>query len=89
MPQPPLFAAQLLFPLAITVAVRWHRLYDIDLVLNRAWLVAGATLAVGATYVALVTPAGTALNRFLPALLVSAAVRAGRPPWPQVCRQPV
>jgi hypothetical protein len=68
----PLFLAELAFPLAITVAVLRYRLYDITLVLNRAWLLLGATAVVGAAYVVVVGAVGGWADGFWPALLASA-----------------
>lgn len=68
----PLFLAELAFPLAIAVAVLRYRLYDITLVLNRAWLLLGATVVVGAGYVLMVGAVGGAVDGFWPALLASA-----------------
>ncbi|WP_420122980.1 hypothetical protein [Nakamurella sp.] len=68
----PLFLAELAFPLAITVAVLRYRLYDIGLVLNRAWLLLGATLVVGAGYVLVVGAVGGVVDGFWPVLLASA-----------------
>ncbi len=68
----PLFLAELAFPLAITVAVLRYRLYDITLVLNRAWLLLGATVVVGVAYVVVVGVVGGSADGFWPVLLASA-----------------
>lgn len=68
----PVFLAELAFPLAITVAVLRYRLYDIGLVLNRAWLLLGATAVVGAGYVLVVGVVGGVVDGFWPVLLASA-----------------
>ena len=68
----PLFLAELAFPLAITVAVLRYRLYDITLVLNRAWLLLGATAVVGVGYVVVVGLVGGSVDGFWPVLLASA-----------------
>lgn len=60
----PLFLAELAFPLAITVAVLRYRLYDIRLVLNRAWLLLGATAVVGAGYILVVGVIGGYVGGF-------------------------
>ncbi len=70
----PLFLAELVFPLAIAVAVLRYRLYDITVVLNRAWLLLGTTAVVGTAYVLLVGTIGGSLPGFWPAVLASAVV---------------
>jgi hypothetical protein len=74
----PLFAAYLAFPICIAVAVLRHRLFDLDLVVNRALVIAIATAVVAAGYVVAVTLLGTALRKgaggFWPSLLATALV---------------
>jgi hypothetical protein len=50
-------------PLAIGFAVMRYRLYDIDLVINRALVYGGLTVALGAVYLGLVLLVGLAVGR--------------------------
>jgi hypothetical protein len=52
-----------LFPLAAGTAILRHRLYDIDLVINRALVYGALTLILGATYLGLVLGIGLAVGR--------------------------
>lgn len=75
----PLFAAYLAFPISTAVAVLRHRLFDIDLFVNRALVVALATGLVAVGYVALVVVLGSALGEggpggFWASLLATAVV---------------
>lgn len=74
----PLFVAYFLLPLCIAVAVLRYRLYDIDLIINRAVVLGLATLFVASGYIALVVGVGSFVGgraeRFLPSLVVTAVV---------------
>jgi hypothetical protein len=50
-------------PLAIGIAVMRHRLYDIDVVINRALVYGALTLTLGAAYLGLVLLVGLAVGR--------------------------
>jgi signal transduction histidine kinase len=50
------------FPLATGIAILRHRLYDIDVVINRALVYGALTLLLGATYVAIVLVLGLQLG---------------------------
>jgi hypothetical protein len=70
----PLFLSYLLFPIAVAIAVLRHRLYDIDVIINRAVLLAVATAFVAAGYVTLVVVIGGNAGGFWPSLLGTALV---------------
>jgi hypothetical protein len=74
----PLHVAQLAFPLCVAVAVLRHRLFEIDLIVNRALVLALATTLVGAGYVVVVVLVGLAVGGsaggFWPSLLATALV---------------
>ncbi len=74
----PLFAAYLAFPVAVAVAVLRHRLFDIDLIVNRALVVALAAALVAVGYVSVVVVVGAAVGGgtggFWPSLLATALV---------------
>lgn len=74
----PLRVAQLAVPLCVAVAVLRHRLVQIDLIVNRALVLALATSLVAAGYVVVVVVVGLALGRgapgFWPSLLTTALV---------------
>ena len=57
-----LFAAYLTMPLAVAVAVLRHRLFDIDVIVNRALVVLLLTAFVAAAYVLVVVAFGQALS---------------------------
>jgi hypothetical protein len=50
----PLFSSYLLFPVSVAIAVLRYRLYDIDVIINRAVLLALATAFVAVGYITLV-----------------------------------
>jgi hypothetical protein len=70
----PLMTAVLWFPVAIAIAVLGHRLYEIELILNRGWLLLGATAFVGVGYVVLVTVVSTSMAGFWASALAAATV---------------
>jgi signal transduction histidine kinase len=74
----PLRLAQLAVPLCVAVAVLRHRLVQIDLIVNRALVLALATALVAIGYVVVVVVVGLAVGRgtdgFWPSLLATAVV---------------
>ena len=70
----PLATAFLVFPVLIAVAVIGYRLYDIEVIVNRAWVLLGASAFVGGAYVGLVTLAGTATADFWTAAVTAVLV---------------
>ncbi|MEN3266240.1 hypothetical protein [Pseudonocardia sp.] len=74
----PLHVAQLAVPLCVAVAVLRHRLLEIDLIVNRALVLAMATGLVAVGYVAVVVVVGLAVGGgtggFWPSLLATALV---------------
>ncbi|MDT7545789.1 MAG: hypothetical protein QOE99_1899 [Actinomycetota bacterium] len=72
----PLFAAYFSFPICTAVAVLRHRLFDIDVIVNRALVVIVASGLVAAGYVVLVVGVGSAVGAggFWPSLLATAVV---------------
>ncbi len=74
----PLFCAYLAFPVCTAVAVLRHRLFDIDLIVNRALVLALATVSVAVGYVLVVVVIGAAVGGgtggFWPSLLATALV---------------
>lgn len=75
----PLRAAQVAVPLCVAVAVLRHRLLEIDMIVNRAVVLALATLMVAAGYVLVVVALGLAVDGgtssgFWPSLLATAVV---------------
>jgi signal transduction histidine kinase len=74
----PLKLAQLAVPLCVAVAVLRHRLVEIDLIVNRALVLALATGLVAVGYVVVVVVAGVAVGHgttgFWPSLLATALV---------------
>ncbi len=74
----PLKLAQLAVPLCVAVAVLRHRLVQIDLIVNRALVLALATGLVAVGYVVVVVVAGVAVGQgttgFWPSLLATALV---------------
>ena len=80
----PLFLAYFLMPIATAVAVLRHQLFDIDLIINRALVLALAALIVAIGYVGLVVALGSALGAwaegFWPSLLAFTAVAMGFQP---------
>jgi signal transduction histidine kinase len=80
----PLFLSYFLLPICTAVAVLRHRLFDIDLIINRTLVLGLATVIVAAGYVGLVVALGSALGAwaegFWPSLLAFAAVAMGFQP---------
>ncbi|MDX6203286.1 MAG: hypothetical protein QOJ83_2786 [Frankiales bacterium] len=73
----PIYAAYLSVPICTAVAVLRHRLFDIDLIVNRALVVFLATAVVSGAYVLLVVVLGSALGGdkgYWPSLLATAVV---------------
>ena len=70
----PLATAFMVFPVFIAVAVVGYRLYDIEVIVNRAWVLLGASAFVGGAYVVVVTLAGTSTAEFWPAALTAVLV---------------
>jgi GAF domain-containing protein len=74
----PVFVAYLAFPLCVAVAVLRHRLLDIDLIVNRALVLALATGLVAVGYVLVVVVVGLAVgggtDGFWPSLFATALV---------------
>ncbi len=71
----PLFTAYLALPVCTAVAVLRYRLFDIDLIVNRALVVALATGLVATGYVTVVVLVGAAVGRgFWPSLVATALV---------------
>lgn len=74
----PLRVAQVTVPLCVAVAVLRHRLLEIDLIVNRAVVLAVATVLVAAGYVLVVVTVGLAVDGgtrgFWPSLLATALV---------------
>ena len=73
----PLRVAQVAVPLCVAVAVLRHRLLEIDVIVNRAVVLAIATVLVAAGYVLVVVAVGLAVegtNGFWPSLLATAVV---------------
>ena len=68
------FAAMLLLPAAVSVAVLRYRLYDIDVVVNRSLVYGGLTGGVIAIYVAIVTVVGSVAGQLSGSVLAAAAV---------------
>jgi hypothetical protein len=70
----PLFLSYLLFPISVAIAVLRHRLYDIDVIINRAVLLAVATAFVSAGYITLVVLVGGNADGFWTSLLATSLV---------------
>jgi hypothetical protein len=74
----PLFTAYLAFPICVAVAVLRHRLFDVDLIVNRALVVALAAALVAVGYVLVVILIGGSIGEgaggFWPSLLATALV---------------
>ena len=70
----PLFLSYLLFPISVAIAMLRHRLYDIDVIINRAVLLAVATAFVAVGYITLVVLVGGNADGVWPSLLATAAV---------------
>jgi hypothetical protein len=69
-----LYLAYASFPVCIGVAVLRYRLFDLDVVINRAALLTIATAMVGLGYVAVVVAVGGNAGGFWPSLLATAVV---------------
>lgn len=74
----PLHVAYLAVPVCVAVAVLRHRLFEIELIVNRALVLAMATVLVAVGYVAVVVAIGVAVDEgtggFWPSLLATAVV---------------
>jgi hypothetical protein len=58
----PLFVSYLLFPILMAVAVLRYRLYDVDVIVNRAYVLAMGTAFAGLGYIALVVLVGSSVD---------------------------
>ncbi len=74
----PLFVSYALLPVFMAIAVLHHRLYDIDVIINRALVVAAGTAFAAIGYVGIVVAVAAAVGSqtggFWPSLLASAVV---------------
>jgi hypothetical protein len=70
----PLLLSYVLFPISVAIAVLRHRLYDIDVIINRAVLLAVSTAFVAVGYITLVVVVGGNADGVWPSLLATAAV---------------
>ena len=74
----PLFLSYVLLPVSMAIAVLHHRLYDIDVIINRALVLAIGTAFAAAGYIVLVVAIGSLVGSttggFWPSLLASALV---------------
>jgi hypothetical protein len=70
----PLLLSYVLFPISVAIAVLRHRLYDIDVIINRAVLLAVATAFVAIGYITLVVLVGGNADGVWPSLLATALV---------------
>ena len=80
----PLYLAYLAFPVCTAVAVLRYRLFDLDLIINRALLLTIATALVAVGYVLVVVAVSSAVGSgtggFWPSLLATAVVAMGFQP---------
>jgi hypothetical protein len=70
----PLFLSYFVLPIAVAIAVLRHRLYDIDVIINRAVLLTVSTAFVALGYITLVVVVGGNAGGFWPSLLATAVV---------------
>jgi signal transduction histidine kinase len=70
----PLLLSYVLFPISVAIAVLRHRLYDVDVIINRAVLLAVATAFVSVGYVTVVVLVGGNADGVWPSLLATALV---------------
>jgi signal transduction histidine kinase len=74
----PLFVSYMLLPVCMAIAVLHHRMYDIDLIINRALVLALGTAFAAIGYIGLVVVVGRLVGSqtggFWPSLLASTAV---------------
>jgi signal transduction histidine kinase len=74
----PLFVSYCLLPVAVAIAVLRHRLFDIDVIVNRAVVLTVGTLCVAAAYIAVVVGVGEVVGGrtagFWPSLIATVVV---------------